>query len=87
MLEATGRHAWRPADIHFIVTAEGHAPVVTHLFVRGDPYIDSDAVFGVKESLIVPFELDEDRDRARAAGVRSPYWTAEFDFTLAAAAG
>ena len=83
MLDATGRHARRPAHIHFIVTAKGFEPVVTHIFVRGDPYIDSDAVFGVKESLIVPFELEEDAGRAREAGVRAPFWTAEFDFALA----
>ena len=67
------------------MTAQGRAPVVTHIFVRGDPYIDSDAVFGVKESLIVPFELEEDRGRARESGVRSALWTAKFDFTLASA--
>ena len=83
MLDATGRHARRPAHIHFIVTAEGFEPVVTHVFVRGDPWIDSDAVFGVKESLIVPFEHEEDAGRAREAGVRAPFWTAEFDFALA----
>lgn len=83
MLDATGRHARRPAHIHFIVTADGFEPVVTHIFVRGDPWIDSDAVFGVKESLIVPFDLEEDAGRARAAGVRAPFWTAEFDFALA----
>ena len=82
MLDATGRHARRPAHIHFIVTAEGFEPVVTHIFVRGDPWIDSDAVFGVKESLIVPFELEEDAGRARETGVRAPFWTAEFDFAL-----
>lgn len=83
MLDATGRHARRPAHIHFIVTAEGFEPVVTHIFVRGDPWIDSDAVFGVKESLIVPFELEEDVGRAREAGVHAPFWTAGFDFALA----
>ena len=83
MLDAAGRHARRPAHIHFIVTAEGFEPVVTHIFVRGDPWIDSDAVFGVKESLIVPFELEEDAGRAREAGVHAPFWTAEFDFALA----
>lgn len=87
MLDATGRHAWRPAHIHFIVTADGFEPVVTHIFVRGDPYLESDAVFGVKESLIVPFVLDEeDGERAGEAGAGRPLWTAKFDFTLAAAA-
>ena len=85
MLEATGRHAWRPAHIHFIVSAKGYEPVVTHIFVRGDPYIDSDAVFGVKESLIVPFVRDA--PPSGEAGAGSPAWTAKFDFTLAATAG
>jgi len=76
MLDAMGRHAYRPAHIHFIVSAPGYEPVVTHIFVEGDPYIESDAVFGVKESLIVPFT------QADGAGAD---WTAAFDFTLAAA--
>ena len=84
MLEATGRHAYRPAHIHFIVSAAGFAPVVTHIFAEGDPYIDSDAVFGVKESLIVPFIREKDAVRARDLGVNPPFWTAEFDFRLAA---
>ena len=49
---ATGRHAYRPAHLHFIVTAPGYLPVTTHVFIAGSPYLDSDAVFGVKESLI-----------------------------------
>jgi protocatechuate 3,4-dioxygenase beta subunit len=52
MLSATGRHAYRPAHLHFIVTAPGYLPVTTHVFIAGSPYLDSDAVFGVKESLI-----------------------------------
>jgi len=56
MLGAMQRHAMRPAHIHFIVSAPGYETLVTHLFVNGDPYLDSDAVFGVKESLIVNFE-------------------------------
>ena len=85
MLDAAGRHAYRPAHIHFIVSAEGFAPVVTHIFAEGDPYLDSDAVFGVKESLVVPFVRHDDAERARDAGVRSPFWAARFDFKLAAA--
>lgn len=52
MLEAQGRHPWRPAHVHFMIAAPGHETLVTHLFVAGDPYLDSDAVFGVKDSLI-----------------------------------
>lgn len=53
MLVATGRHPWRPAHLHFMIKAEGHETLVTHLFREGDPYLDSDVVFGVRNSLIV----------------------------------
>ena len=52
LLAATGRHPYRPAHLHFIVSAPGYRPVTTHVFVAGSPYLDSDAVFGVKESLV-----------------------------------
>ena len=55
LLEATRRHPYRPAHIHFIVTAPGHHPLTTHIFVAGSPYIESDAVFAVKKSLITEF--------------------------------
>ncbi|MEJ0011655.1 MAG: intradiol ring-cleavage dioxygenase [Bauldia sp.] len=53
MLKATKRHPYRPAHIHFMIAHAGYDTLVTHLFVDGDPYLDSDAVFGVKQSLIV----------------------------------
>jgi hydroxyquinol 1,2-dioxygenase len=56
ILNAMGRHPMRPAHIHFIVSAPGFEPVATHLFVNGDPYLDSDVVFAVKNSLIVDFK-------------------------------
>ena len=56
MLEALGRHPYRPAHIHFIVGAEGFEADHHALFVPGDPYLATDAVFGVKESLIVDFD-------------------------------
>jgi len=56
LLAATARHPMRPAHIHFFVRAPGKAPLVTHLFVAGDPHLASDAVFGVKPSLVVPIE-------------------------------
>jgi hydroxyquinol 1,2-dioxygenase len=55
LLEATRRHPFRPAHIHFIVTAAGYRPLTTHIFVAGSPYIESDAVFAVKKSLITEF--------------------------------
>ncbi|MFL5037254.1 MAG: intradiol ring-cleavage dioxygenase, partial [Microvirga sp.] len=52
LLRATARHPWRPAHLHFMIRADGYEPLVTHVFRRGDPYLDSDAVFGVRESLV-----------------------------------
>ena len=63
MLSALGRHSFRPAHVHFIVGAEGFHPITTHYFVPGDPYLESDAVFGVKESLIVEFAATTTRWR------------------------
>ena len=63
MLKALGRHPYRPAHVHFIVGAKGFAPITTHYFVSGDPYLETDAVFGVKESLIVDFTRNDDRRR------------------------
>jgi hydroxyquinol 1,2-dioxygenase len=56
ILNAMGRHPMRPAHLHFIVSAPGYETLTTHLFVDGDPYLDGDVVFGVKNSLVVPFK-------------------------------
>ncbi len=53
LLAATGRSPMRPAHVHFLVTADGFRPLVTHVFAAGGPHLDSDAVFGVEESLVV----------------------------------
>lgn len=73
-LESMGRHPFRPAHIHFIVSAEGYKPVITQLFTEGDKYLESDAVFGVKDSLVVEFVRDE---KGRASVL--------YDFVLEAA--
>jgi catechol 1,2-dioxygenase len=82
MLKATGRHPWRPAHIHFVVSADGYEPVTTHIFDRRDPYLQSDAVFAVKDSLICDFTRHENGD---GNGISGPYFSAEFDFRLAPA--
>jgi catechol 1,2-dioxygenase len=82
LLAATERHPNRPAHIHFIVTAPNHRPVTTHLFVEGSPYIDSDAVFGVKESLIREFPVVDDPARAEEVGLPNPFRTVHFDVAL-----
>lgn len=60
MLTATGRHPMRPPHLHFWITAKGYKPLITHLFVKGGRYLDSDAVFGVKPELIVDFKKGRD---------------------------
>ena len=83
MLKATGRHPWRPAHIHFVVTADGYDAVTTHIFDRRDPYLESDAVFAVKESLICDFvEHKAPTPEAAKLGIGGPVYTAEFDFVL-----
>lgn len=56
LLFETGRHNWRPAHVHFVVEADGHKPVITHIFDAASEYLDSDAVFGVRPSLVVEME-------------------------------
>ncbi len=73
MLAQLGRHPYRPAHTHFMVQSEGYQKLVTHTFVDGDPYLESDAVFGVKQSLIASFEPMQ-------AGPAT--WRASFDFVL-----
>jgi len=67
LLEATKRHPYRPAHIHFIVTAPGHRPLTTHIFVAGSAYIESDAVFAVKKSLITEFTPADGLDQPARA--------------------
>lgn len=73
MLGHLGRHPFRPAHMHFIVSREGYETVITHTFVAGDAYLQSDAVFGVKQSLIAPFEP--------VAGGETK-WRSTYDFVL-----
>ncbi len=82
MLHSLGRHPFRPAHIHMIVSAEGFVPVTTHLFVKGDKYLDSDAVFGTKDSLIVDFIRHDSKEEAAQYNVTAPFYTAEYDFVL-----
>jgi protocatechuate 3,4-dioxygenase beta subunit len=82
LLAATGRHPNRPAHLHFIVAAEGYRPVTTHVFVADSPYLDSDAVFGVKESLVRDVPEVDDPARAAELGLANPFRTLTFDLTL-----
>jgi hydroxyquinol 1,2-dioxygenase len=63
MLVATGRHPMRPAHVHFLIDAPGYETLTTALFSSDDPYVDSDAVFGVKSSLVVDYVLRPGEER------------------------
>jgi len=83
LLDATGRHPNRPAHVHFMISAPGYQTLVTHVFRSGDVYLDSDAVFGVKPSLIVDFEQHPSCDAlGRRYGIETPYYEARYDFVL-----
>jgi protocatechuate 3,4-dioxygenase beta subunit len=82
LLGATRRHPNRPAHIHFIVEAPGYRPLTTHIFVAGSPYIESDAVFAVKKSLITDFGAVDDPAEAEKYGVSAPFRHADFNIVL-----
>jgi len=86
VLDRMGRHPMRPAHLHFMVSAPGYETVVTHLFVKGDPYLESDVVFGVKDSLIVDFQRNESEAEAQKVGLKAPFYSASYDFVLRPAA-
>ena len=82
LLKATGRHPMRPAHIHFKVQAPGHKPLTTHIFVEGDPYLESDAVFGVKDSLVVDFGWNNSEHDAARFGLEAPFIDVGFEIVL-----
>lgn len=82
MLGLSGRHPWRPAHIHMIVRAPGHRTLTTHLFDRSSEFIDSDAVFAVKPSLLREFQHHAAHDPNRPPGVEGDWYSLESDFVL-----
>jgi hydroxyquinol 1,2-dioxygenase len=82
MLRKMGRHPFRPGHMHTMLSAPGHETLVTHLFVADSPYLDSDAVFGVRNSLIVPFEAHLAGTAPDGSRMSEPYHVATFDFSL-----
>ena len=82
MLRKMGRHPYRPGHIHMIVSAPGYFPVTTHLFVANSQYLDSDAVFGVKESLVAEFQHHAPGVGPHGERMEMPYYTVNYDFRL-----
>jgi len=82
MLEAIGRHPWRPAHIHVIVRADGYRKLTTEIFVEDDRYIDEDPVFGVRDTLVVAFRRNDSAEAAAEHRVTAPFYEVTYDFGL-----
>jgi len=87
MLAALGRHPWRPAHLHFMITAPGYERLITHVFRSGDRYLDSDAVFGVRSSLVADWIRHEAGQAPDGTLSAQPFYTLDFDFVLNPLAG
>jgi hydroxyquinol 1,2-dioxygenase len=83
LLAAAGRHPYRPAHVHFRIAAPGHDDLITHVFVRGDEYLSSDVVFGVKGSLIADFEERVRTVPLVGAPIERPHRYLRYDFVVA----
>ena len=87
ILNACGRHPWRPSHLHYIVTAPGYRTLVTEVFPDDDPYLDQDTVFGVREDLVMSYETKPVSDfpsgMALSGKVAEPFLYVNFDVTLA----
>lgn len=82
MLQALGRHPWRPAHLHFMIHAQGYETLITHVFRDGDQYLDSDAVFGVRSTLIADWVRSESDVAPDGTTMEKPFYALEFDFIL-----
>jgi hydroxyquinol 1,2-dioxygenase len=82
MIMQTRRHPMRPAHIHFLVNAPGYEPLITHVFIEGDKYIDSDVVFGVKDELIAKVEKRNDGTMPDGKTADGPWHLMTYEFRV-----
>lgn len=82
LLKAGNRSPWRPAHVHMMVTAPGYRRLITHVFEKGSEHIKSDAVFGVKPSLITPFERHEAGTAPDGRKLDKPYYVMHYDLVM-----
>ncbi|QRP49271.1 dioxygenase [Amycolatopsis sp. FDAARGOS 1241] len=82
LISRTDISHFRPAHVHFLVTAEGHEPLITHLFQEGAEYLDSDVVFGTKQELVVAFEPRDPGPTPDGGESVVPWVEARYDFVL-----
>ena len=83
LVKKTDISYFRPAHIHFILSAPGYQKIITHLFKRGTEYLENDVVYGVKQELIADFHRHEPGVAPGGEKVDTPFWTIEYDFVLA----
>jgi hydroxyquinol 1,2-dioxygenase len=82
LMSKTNIRHMRPAHIHFAITAPGYQGVVTHLFQRGDNYLDTDVVYAVKEPLIVDFVKKPGGRASNGETINGPFYEVRYDFVL-----
>ncbi len=83
LLNAANRSPMRPAHVHFMITMAGYRTLITHVFKEDDPYLDSDAVFGVRGSLITDFKFHESGPAPDGQDVGVSFYSMNYDFLLA----
>ena len=84
LLRVSHREAWRPAHFHIIVEAPGYRSLITEVFDEADPWVDKDAVFGVRASLVCPFKPESDTSTAQRLGLPAQYLAVDLPIRLAA---
>ncbi len=84
MLRMQGRHPFRPEHVHFMISAQGYETLVTHVFIEGDRYLDSDVVFGVKNSLITNYKECQPGIAPDGKQMDRSYLALHYDFVLSA---
>ena len=82
ILDGTGRYSWRPAHLHYLAYKDGYQTIQTELFNSDSRHLDSDAVFGVKQSPLVPYTLIEDSAAAAEHGFNGPFYEGHHDFVM-----
>ena len=82
MIMQTKRHPMRPAHVHFLVNAKGYEPLITHVFIDGDKYLDSDVVFGVKDELIAKIEKRSDKTMPDGKPAAAPWHLMTYEFHM-----
>jgi protocatechuate 3,4-dioxygenase beta subunit len=82
MITQTNRHPMRPAHVHFLVNAKGYEPLITHVFIGGDKYLDSDVVFGVKDELVAKVEQRNDPAMPDGTKAAPPWHLMTYEFRL-----